>query len=487
MNKLRKTAATLSILVLSAAVNTGTVSASEEAAYEYVYNDAFWDTSTHKACIDYEDGTKKDVTPYIFKLEKIETAKQVQEEGDEEGDAGETGQGEREAGEAASGRVTADKAASGSEDSDRAAYCCDVKTTIRTEQQYKCINLEDADYFDADTAEKLRGILMAGYWYDWDSQDLTAAATAVNQWAAAQGKEGDLSGLTKDEAMTATQAAIWYTACDPDSDADIKSIVPYGKTADDSEAAAKIAHHIGLFYEYLLSQPQTASKKVILTDDRFIADDYAERSDDGAVRYRFKLDTDITEEDELSLVATLGSDCQSLLLTGDGSLMPDEDGYYEIIFHDVPQQDLTGTVMLAVSGRQAVDGIYFYEAKPAEAHTARSTSQNLIGKMAGMISVYGERMFQLSGLMEDIEGGTDKAEEDQQSSGSNTELRKMTPGQSDEAAAGTGVTAMDQAVATEDPFPVLPWLMTTAMALMTGAWMRLSGRKRKEKVWSRFV
>ena len=95
----------------------------------------------------------------------------------------------------------------GDGESDVAAYCADLAQTFTNNWKYKRINLEDASYFDNEHAAKLRAVFSKDtvdekeyrnyYWHDWSNEELAYAQSKV-------------SGLTRAQALSATQIAIWY-------------------------------------------------------------------------------------------------------------------------------------------------------------------------------------------------------------------------------------------------------------------------------------
>lgn len=92
---------------------------------------------------------------------------------------------------------------------DVAAYCADLAQKISNNWKYKRVNLEDSSYFDGAHAAKLRGVFSKDtvngteyrnyYWYDWSDAELTYARSASG-----------ISELTRAQALSATQIAVWY-------------------------------------------------------------------------------------------------------------------------------------------------------------------------------------------------------------------------------------------------------------------------------------
>lgn len=84
-------------------------------------------------------------------------------------------------------------------------YCADVFTQTVDSASYNVVNLEDASYYDAEQASKIRAIAMNGYWGTDDSFE------RVKDMMAKSGKftEDEIALLTPGVALTATQYAIW--------------------------------------------------------------------------------------------------------------------------------------------------------------------------------------------------------------------------------------------------------------------------------------
>lgn len=278
-----------------------------------------------------------------------------------------------------------------------AAYCADFLYSAHAETTYKRLNLEDAGYFSAGAAAHIRGILNNGYWHDWTDADLLAAETAANSWLSAyQGGTvfssdvfvpGDIdeavepiSGLTRDEAITATQLAIWAFA-NTENDNWWMDFKPYGG-ADDED----IANNIKAFRKYLIHQQAqpAAAGSIIFSDEAVSSSAVFSTAGEGIsydVTLYFKLVADVAQNiDDLTLTAVLGAGTAgeqifTAPLTGADALAADANGYYKITFTGVTE---AGTIDVSVSGTQDVNDVYFYQAK-ADTKSARTESQNMVG------------------------------------------------------------------------------------------------------------
>lgn len=275
------------------------------------------------------------------------------------------------------------------------AYCCDfvygISTTYPT-NLYKRINLEDSTYFrDPGIAAAIRGIFDHGYWYDWTGEDLAAAEQDANDWYALEKPEdfhAPILGLTADEALTATQFAIWEYASFEDvswSDEDYRLEFRPAKNV-----SAQSVHNIALFTEYLLSresQPPTAEN--IVFSDNFFLSTQAVFTSGGelsrSVEVLFRLKAEVSAEDDLTLSAALSgreplvSKLETLALGN---------GWYHVTFENVTEEEAAAGIRLSLSGTQEVNDVYFYETKPeTEDGDPRQASQNLVGWASGATPV----------------------------------------------------------------------------------------------------
>ena len=101
------------------------------------------------------------------------------------------------------------------------AYCADLETSSRKGYWYKVTNLEDAEYFNEESANHIRAIAANAYWgtvgTNEDGTPVTGSLAAVKAMMAnAKDSEGNaifsqeqIDGLTEGEALTASQIAIW--------------------------------------------------------------------------------------------------------------------------------------------------------------------------------------------------------------------------------------------------------------------------------------
>lgn len=312
------------------------------------------------------------------------------------------------------------------------AYCSDFICSIIEGANYKRINLEDSTYYNDAAAEHIRAIMDKGYWYTWTDADLKAAEDAANQWLSsyevgsfhtaafmpgdAEEAVSPISGLTRDEALMATQLAIWGFA---NTEGDgywmkfYESLLPadYVEGSTVRYDIQELPSNVKTFRKYLLHQQarQAAADEIVFTNDYFItttavfaaSDDRSNtESRDSMATYdvtvMFRLATDIDARDQLTLTAQAGdAESQSYPLCGDSALTRTRSGYYSVTLNDVPGRDLDKGITLALSGKQWTSGICFYEAEPADGSDARETSQNLVGKYEGLTAVAASASFEV--------------------------------------------------------------------------------------------
>lgn len=293
------------------------------------------------------------------------------------------------------------------------AYCSDFIMSIETAAKYRRINLEDSTYYNDAAASHIRGIMDNGYWHTWTDADLKAAETAANAWLAsydsssfaceaylpgdAEEEVDSISNLTRDEALTATQLAIWAFANTEGDDWWVKyyeSHLPEGMSEpgeDVTYISSEMPNNIKAFRKYLIHQQgrKLEPENIVFTDDFFV-ETSATLTKQGEINYDvelgFYLSASVSEEDQLQISAALGEKLITKNLNENG-LVPDENGCYHITFSDVTAEEAEAGISLSLSGKQMVNDVYFYEALPAEENDARETSQNLVGWANGSTPV----------------------------------------------------------------------------------------------------
>ena len=99
-----------------------------------------------------------------------------------------------------------------STDNPTKVYCCDAATSVLPDEadkiQYRRLTLENAGYYSADNAKKIRAITKISY--PFVTKDEMAATLRANNVSISD-------DITEDELLTAVQNAIWHFANEEDN------------------------------------------------------------------------------------------------------------------------------------------------------------------------------------------------------------------------------------------------------------------------------
>ncbi len=265
-------------------------------------------------------------------------------------------------------------------------YCTDLPVDA-VDSDYRPINLSDSTYA-AGAADKLRGILRHTYPY-----------ITVEQLAEASG----VTGLTRGEAITGSQLAIWQTAHGDNmviTDFMYTTITgnqrssaiqtelnkehtDYDNGTDEYKAAVK--GRIEALYHYLMGLPEESAKKKVVSESAFISkttdpEFMLEEGGTYSVSVSATVDARITNAPEEHLTLTA--------YVGDGEYYADtqmEDGRnsYELTIRGIPEELADSTVMLAIDGVQYFDDVYLVDARGI-----RGVSQSMIGVLSDDFPVH---------------------------------------------------------------------------------------------------
>ena len=251
------------------------------------------------------------------------------------------------------------------------AYCADFNTAIQDGTVYERVNPEDAAYFTEDTSALVRGIVTHGYRTDWTEEDLKAAEDAAAEWGVWE--------LTRDEALAATQLAIW-TACNTNAFVGGLSDGRH-RLEFRSAGGSALPNNVRTFRNYLLHcDPIPLNGDDLLFNSEHVLSSVYAEAEGGEVTLYVTLAGSISAEDDLTLTAELGG--MSIEFPLDE---PDWNGGFIFVIPNVCEDDIGEGVRLSLSGWQAVNGVCFYE--PVTEGDPRGASQNLIGRMEGMTEV----------------------------------------------------------------------------------------------------
>lgn len=313
----------------------------------------------------------------------------------------------------------------GSDSVSASVYCCDLITSAPDEEDgimYVRTNLEDAlyeysfddsgnnAYYTREKASQIRYILKNGFHPNFSETELRNLAEAADINEATEGK------LTKSEALSATQCAIWKLA----NPSNLEDKYCYTWNLDPSEIYSTeldgeitgynngtkyddVNNRIQKVYKHLVENCSTGynNPSVIaqFTDENTVLT-LKKLTEEGEAVYdvtvSFKLKGTFTDEGNLKLTASLGKQSQTWqLLKGEGDkLTADKDGMYTITFEDVPADSLGNNpeIKLVLDGSQEIQtGFYFYEPiNPQTGKVDRSTAQSFVGTGAGSTPIHRE-------------------------------------------------------------------------------------------------
>lgn len=268
-------------------------------------------------------------------------------------------------------------------------YCVDMPVDALADGiDYRPLNLSDSTYAAA-LAGKLRAIVLHTYPYK-----------TVSEVAAASG----ITGLTRGEAITASQLAIWKTAHgDNVQITDFMSYVSYTistgtssiqnelneerdayRDGDDAYKAA-VKARIEAFYNYLMTRPAQSATKQVVSEASFTEHSTAPtvvQNEDGTynVTVTVTVNVQMDVDDTLTLTAHMADGQYSAstdLSNGQSS--------YTLTIQNVPAEYANSTVTVAIDGTQRLCDVYL-----VDADGIRGVSQSMIGALNDTVPVHAE-------------------------------------------------------------------------------------------------
>ena len=253
-------------------------------------------------------------------------------------------------------------------------YCCDLITDAKNGTTYVRTNLEDAlnedsatgsddtAYYTRENAARLRYILKYGFHAGYSNEELNALA------ANARIEEGN---LTRGEALSATQCAIWSLA-NPDNLKDI-----YTGTIKPTDLTQILSNELD---EEINSTPEVLNE----SDDRYI-----EHKNRIQKVYNYLVEKSEKGYENPSVIVQFTDESTVLTVK---KLTADKDGMYTITFENVPAESLTGQpeIQLVLDGSQTIKtGFYFYEPiNPETGKVQRSYAQSFVGTGEGSTPIH---------------------------------------------------------------------------------------------------
>lgn len=302
--------------------------------------------------------------------------------------------------------------------------CADYGTSARRTYNYSMENVEDATYYSDEDAKIINSIALTGYWGTESGvgsfTNLKNTLNAALQEANTKGEtffltQYQIDNLTEGEALTATQAAIWYYAnCSADERLDANDITEIAyignnthKTLDELDTAKGLTAGtteatVNGLYKYLINlDPMTNDQSTtFITEDNFAteanilvgelaADENgnllavnADDNDDNDVyntEVTFSLAIEPSEINDDLIVTVYDSNNKPIAkkrLAGDdsktnyGRIARNADGTYTV---DNLQIAEGLSITLNLSGTQHLDnGVYLYSSEMRGATTAQT-------------------------------------------------------------------------------------------------------------------
>jgi TQXA domain-containing protein/LPXTG-motif cell wall-anchored protein len=290
-------------------------------------------------------------------------------------------------------------------------YCADLGVLPNYGAHYAMTNVEDADYYSAEDAQRIKQIAFNGF---WGCRGGMGSLEAVKKMMKDSGQfnEEDIAGLTEGEAMTATQAAIWKfgnsgkdsLAVDEDSvcrDHRVKK--GHGYTIWWASQGAR--DRIQNLFDYLVNlepEEKTEDTKFIDASDLQAAVITAgEKTEDGkySADISFKLSALPSEKDDLLIEIrdSGGNLLETRRISGENTsdqdfetVKTDENGNYII---DGLELENEKEISISLVGAQNVNrGVYLYSAPSIQTpegneHDNHSFSQTFVGVGEGRRNV----------------------------------------------------------------------------------------------------
>ena len=222
------------------------------------------------------------------------------------------------------------------------AYCVDLDTLVKEGHNYSRVNVESSGYYDNESAKHIRAIVRNAYPFI----SLETIASTLN-----------LENLTKEEAITATQLAIW-------------------KYANDTQTPVDLTGNVEALYNYLIAldgvEGQTSVANIIAKDPIVYANN--ENCD---VEFIFKADGRNADGSNIALQYNIEGKPEGSEVIESGI---DNEGYTHIKVTNIKEDT---NIKLIVSGIQDVGtDVFFYSPEGG-----REKSQSLIGIQSGNTNI----------------------------------------------------------------------------------------------------
>ena len=289
-----------------------------------------------------------------------------------------------------------------STDNPTKVYCCDAATSVLPDEadkiQYRRLTLENAGYYSADNAKKIRAITKISY--PFVTKDEMAATLRTNNVSISD-------DITEDELLTAVQNAIWHFANEEDNVIEnyysgtwyhawnTGDTEHYDAGSDQYKGCTSlqvvenVKSNIDSVYNYLINiTPEPASPGGIVLNGVTAHPLSTGTSGTVDVLLKFKL-----ENDEHGSITLKGEN--RLTLSANGESFPckewknEGDGVYSVILKGVNTE--ADKINVTISGEQYLaEDAYFYE--PVN---GRNAAQCFVGVAEGSTPVFAGGSFSI--------------------------------------------------------------------------------------------
>ena len=224
------------------------------------------------------------------------------------------------------------------------AYCVDLDTGIVKNHLYSRVNVEDANYYTADNAKKIRAIVRKSY--PFVSIDTVRTTFGI-------------STLSEKEAITATQLAIW-------------------RYANKAESPVLADGNIKTLYEKLITlsgENGPVSVAKIISKDPIMVLGNGDKAD---IEFIFKVDGKNVSGTDIDLNYKVNNKPDDSKIIDNGKV--DQEGFRHVRITNIP----SGTnIQFIVSAVQDVGtDVFFYEPQ-----NGRKASQSMIGVQSGETNI----------------------------------------------------------------------------------------------------
>lgn len=268
-------------------------------------------------------------------------------------------------------------------------YCTDLPIDAAVGSNYRRINLSDSTYAAA-LANRLRAALLHTYPH-----------ISVEKLA----KNSGITGLTRGEAITGSQLAIWQLAHGDNMQVtDFLSYIGKGLSTSQSdiqdeldaemelydkgspEYQAQVKEHIEALYHYLLNLEPVSATKVVASEASFVSRSTSPtvtKNNDGTCNITVSANVSVQMSNGDSLTLTAHLDDPSYFKT---IRLSNGTSSHTLTIENVPDELAYGSVTMAIDGTQYAENEVFL----IDAEGVRGASQSMIGVLNGTLPVHAE-------------------------------------------------------------------------------------------------